>query len=237
MTPAYLRNLFQSARSGRRGGSVALLGIDGSGKTAHALELVSWFKDRGYPCTRVPFHHYLVVDKLFMRRSLSGRRKAGDTVLGLRKGGNPLRPLLSALDNFLLYAVSSFGRGIEGRVIVYDRFSWSTYVKYKALGYPVGGLKWIFFLPAPSCAFLLDVPVRRSLDVIASRPGHFRYTGTVLAKERDEYLEIARSKGLTVIDTTRDRVEVQEQIENHLGRVFPVARTQRLNHRKGSVRG
>jgi thymidylate kinase len=218
MTPAYLSNVFESARSGRRGGSVVLLGIDGSGKSTHASELESWFKDRGYLCTQVPFHRYLIADKL------SRRHKDSNTVLGMRRGGHPLRPLLSAVDNLLMYVVSSFGRRIEGRVVVYDRFSWSTYVKYKALGYRVGGLKWIFFLPAPGCAVLLDVPVRKSLEVIASRASHVRYAETVLAKERNEYLEIARSKGLVIIDATGDRPQVQEQIENYLGRVFPAIR-------------
>ena len=197
-----------------------LLGIDGSGKSTHASELEAWFKDRGYLCTQVPFHRYLIADRL------ARRPKDSNTVLGMRRGGHPMRPLLSAIDNLLMYVVSSFGRGIEGRVIVYDRFNWSTYLKYKALGYPVAGLKWIFFLPAPTCALLLDVPVRRSLDVIASRADHIKYAETVLAEERDAYLAIARSKGLAVIDATGDRAEVQEQIENHLGRVFPVVRTQ-----------
>lgn len=222
MTPTYLSNLFESVRSGRRGGSVALLGIDGSGKSTHASELEAWFKDRGYLCTRVPFHHYLIVDKL------SKHRRGSDAAFGRRRGGHPLRPLLSAMDNLLMHVIRSFGRGIEGRVIIYDRFSWSTYVKYKALGYQVDGLKWIFFLPPPTCALLLDVPVRKSLGVIASRANHIRYAETVLAKERDEYLAIAKSKGLTVIDATRDSAEVQEQIEDHLGRVFPVVRARCL---------
>jgi thymidylate kinase len=227
MTSTYLSNLFESARSGRRGGSVALLGIDGSGKSTHASDLESWFKDRGYICTRVPFHRYLIVDKI------SRRHKGSDAVLGTRRGGHPLRPLVSALDNLLMYVIHSFGRGAEGRVVVYDRFSWSTYVKYKGLGYRVSELKWLFFLPAPTCALVLDVPVRRSLDVIASRAEHIRYAETVLAKERDEYLAIARSKGLAVIDAMGGRAEVQEQIERHLGRVFPVVGTQHPNRGNG----
>jgi len=228
MNPTFLSNLFESARSGRRGGSVALLGIDGSGKSTHASELESWFKDRGYLCTRVPFHHYLVVD-MFSRR-----HKGNDAALGVRRGGHPMRPLLSALDNLLMYVIHSFGRGTEGRVVVYDRFSWSTYVKYKGLGYRVRGLKWIFFLPSPTCALVLDVPVRRSLDVIVSRADHIRYAETVLAKEREEYLAIATSKRLAVIDATRGRAEVQEQIERRLGQVFPVVGVRRPNRGKGS---
>lgn len=230
MNSKYLTNLFESGRSGRRGGSVALLGIDGSGKSTHASELEAWFKERGYLCTLVPFHHYLIVDKL------SRRRKGSNVSLGARRGGHPLRPLLSAVDNLLVYILCSFGRGIEGRIVLYDRFSWSTYVKYKALGYQVHGLKWIFFLPAPTRAILLDVPARKSLGVIASRADHIRYTESVLTKERDEYLLIARSKGLMVIDATEGPSEVENKIEHHLERVFPIAGAQRSkseNGRKG----
>lgn len=230
MTSAYLSNFLESARSGRRGGTVALLGIDGSGKSTHASELEAWFKGRGYLCTNVPFHNYLVVDRL------ARRRRGSNVLLGIRKGGHPLRPLLSALDNLLMHVIRSFGRGMEGRVIIYDRFSWSTYVKYKALGYRVGGLKWLFFLPSPTCALLLDVPVRRSLDVIASRASHIRYADTVLAKERTEYLAIAESKGLAVIDATGDCEEVQERIEGRLERVFPDVSSRPSARRDGRAR-
>jgi len=227
MAPKYLTNLFDSGRSGRRGGSVALLGIDGSGKSTHASELEAWFNERGYPCTLVPFHHYLIVDKL------SRRRKNSNVSLGVRKGGHPLRPLLSAVDNLLMYTVHSFGRGIEGRITIYDRFSWSTYVKYKALGYQVHGLKWLFFLPAPACAILLDVPARKSLGVIASRPDHIRYTEAVLARERNEYLAIAKSRSIAVIDATGDSAEVEKKIEHQLEKVFPIVSTQRSDVANG----
>jgi thymidylate kinase len=227
MAPAYLSNLLESARSGRRGGSVALLGIDGSGKSTHATELESWFKGRGYLCTRVPFHQYLIVDRL------ARRRKGNDAALGTRRGGHPLRPLLSAVDNLVMHMIRSFGRGVEGRVIVFDRFSWSTYVKYKALGYRVSGLRWIFFLPSPTCALVLDVPVRKSLEVIASRASHIRYAESILAKERNEYLAIAKSKGLAVIDATGNPADVQAQIESRLGRVFPAIGSQSQIHGNG----
>ena len=41
-------------------------------------------------------------------------------------GGQPAPP-----------AIDLLGCRIEGRVVIYDRFIWSTYIKYKALGYPV----------------------------------------------------------------------------------------------------
>jgi len=213
----YQRRAADSVRRRRVGGSVALLGIDGSGKSTHATELETWFRERGYHCTRVPFHRYLFVEG-FGRRGRSARSGSP------RKGGNPLRPLLSAIDNFLLLLITSFGRGLEGRVVLYDRYIWSTYVKYAALGYPVRPLRWLYMLPRPKFAVVLDIPIDKSLAVIRSRPDHIRYQHNVLGAERDEYVRIAKSKGFPLVDATRDKASVEVEIEDRLSGVFPVRR-------------
>ncbi len=210
----YQRRTVDSVRRRRSGGSVALLGIDGSGKSTHAAELESWFKARGYYCTRVPFHRYLFADLRARRRQSAGSS-------GVRKGGNPLRPFLSAIDNIILYALTSFGRGLEGRVVLYDRYIWSTYVKYEALGYPVRPLRWLYMLPKPKFAVVLDVTVEKSLGVILGRPDHIRYRRDVLSAEREEYVSIAKGRNFPLIDASRDRALVQGEIERRLAEVFP----------------
>ncbi|MDV3276966.1 MAG: hypothetical protein LYZ69_00690 [Nitrososphaerales archaeon] len=208
----YQRRVVDSLRKGRVGGSVALLGIDGSGKSTHAAELERWFVGRGYYCTRVPFHRYLFVERLAAARPSSSKNQ---------KRGHPLRPLLSAFDNIILYLISSLGRGVEGRVALYDRYIWSTYVKYKALGYPVRPVRWLYMLPRPRFAVVLDVPVSKSLGVIHSRSDHVRYTSSVLGSERNEYLQIAAKSGFPVVDAERDYVSVQRDIERLLSSSFP----------------
>ncbi len=210
----YQRRTFDSVRKRRSGGSVALLGIDGSGKSTHAEQLEDWFKARGYYCTRVPFHRYLFVDALARRRESFGAK-------GERRGGNPLRPFLSAIDNIILFTLTSFGRGLEGRVVLYDRYIWSTYVKYQALGYPVRPMRWLYMLPRPKFAVVLDVTVDKSLAVIQGRPDHIRYRSSVLGEERAEYAAIAKRRNLPLIDASRDRDLVQKEIERHLAAVFP----------------
>jgi len=209
----YQRRTFDSVRRGRVGGAVAILGIDGSGKSTHSAALARWFVDRGYYCTYVPFHRYLFVEKL-------GRKK-GDIAAASGRGGNALRPFLSALDNLALNLISSFGRGLEGRVVLFDRYTWSTYVKYSGLGYPVRPLRWLYMLPRPKFAFILDIPVERSLGVIRSRERHIRYEGRVLETERGEYLRIAEETGFPVVDASREFATVQADIESYLARVFP----------------
>lgn len=83
----------------------------------------------------------------------------------------PLRP---AIDDSLMNFVGSFGRGVKRSVMVYvyDRLIRSAYLKYKILGRPVGGLKWIFFLPASTRAQFLNVPAKMMLDAKASQADH-----------------------------------------------------------------
>ncbi len=114
------------------------------------------------------------------------------------------------------------GPRLEGRVVLYDRFIWSTYIKYYALRYPVRPLSALYLLPRPLVAIVLDIPVDKSLGVIQSRESHIRYPRAVLETERRLYLKIAKERGYPVIDSTRDAPAVQEEIERHLSRYFPV---------------
>ena len=127
----YQRRALYSLRKGRRGGSVALLGIDGSGKSSHSTVTSGWLEGRGYRVKLMPFHRYLFVERL---SSLSSAVR-GPTAAARKK--NPLRPFVSLVDNLILQLSSSFGCRVEGTVVIYDRFIWSTYIKYEALGYPV----------------------------------------------------------------------------------------------------
>jgi dTMP kinase len=211
----YQRRALDSLRVGRKGGAVALLGIDGSGKSTHSAKTSAWLEARGYRVKLMPFHKYLFVERLSALSS-SGRGAAGG-----RRRRNPLRPLLSLVDNLILQMASSIGCRLEGTVVIYDRFIWSTYIKYEALGYPVKALAPVYLLPRPYYAIVLDVPVDKSLRVIDERAQHTRYSRTVLEHERERYLEVARTNRYPIIDATASFEDVQSKIEAHLARLFP----------------
>jgi len=142
-------------------------------------------------------------------------------------GDTPLRNFdtkhnqVSLLDNLVLQLTTSLGCGLEGRVVIYDRFIWSTYIKYKALGYPVRAVSNLYLAPRPTRAVVLDVPVEKSLRVIDERVAHIHYSAEVLRAERVEYLAIAARRGYPVIDATDSFNLVQERIESHLQGFFP----------------
>lgn len=211
----FQRLVLHSLVSGKRGGAVAFLGIDGSGKSAHAQATKKWFETRGYRCKLIPFHKYILFDRL-PKQSKAPTGEVG----GAR--GNPIRPLVSLFDNLLMLVLTSFGTGLEGTVVIYDRFIWSTYVKYQGLGYPVKPLSALYLMPRPTTALLFDIPVERSLGVIEERRDHIRYSRDVLASESDLYHLIALKRGYPVIDSTADFETVQSIVESKLSGVFPV---------------
>ena len=87
----FQRRALHALRTGRKGGSVALLGIDGSGKSSHATVTGRWLEERGYRCTVMPFHRYLFVERLAAISS-SARGTSKGNKFQFRRGGNPLRP-------------------------------------------------------------------------------------------------------------------------------------------------
>ncbi len=212
----FQRRAIFSLRKGRRGGSIALLGIDGSGKSTHSAVTSGWLEGRGYRVKLMPFHRYLFVERL---SSLSSSVRGAPAA----RRRNPLRPVVSLVDNLLLQLSSSIGSRLEGTIVIYDRFIWSTYIKYEALGYPVKPLSFLYLLPRPYFAIVLDVPIERSLKVIDERDSHIRYPGRVLERERERYLGIAEKNGYPVIDSTAPFDDVQSKIEGRLSKLFPSA--------------
>src|SRR5271155_920292 len=217
----FQRRALDALMKGKKGGSVALLGIDGSGKSSHSTVTGRWLEERGYACTVMPFHRYLFVERLAAMSSAVGSGGGSDDKSKFRRGGNPLRPVASLLDNLVLQISSSAGCRVEGRVVIYDRFIWSTYIKYKALGYPVKPISGLYLSPRPTFAVVLNVPVEKSLQVIDERVAHIHYPREVLESEREQYLQIAKRDGYPVIDATAPFEEVQEKIESSLAGIFP----------------
>ena len=220
----FQRRALHSIRARKKGGTIALLGIDGSGKSSHSMFIARWLEGRGYTCTVMPFHRYLFVERIATVSSVvgrKGRKGGGGDKFRFRRGGNLLRPVASLFDNLLLQFSSSVGCRVEGKVVIYDRFIWSTYIKYKALGYPVKAISGLYLSPRPTFALVLDVPVEKSLQVIDERVAHIHYPREVLESERQEYLQIAKKKGYPIIDATAPFAEVQEEIESRLDRLFP----------------
>ena len=101
-------------------------------------------------------------------------------------------------------------------IVLYDRFLWSTFIKYEALGYPILPLKKFMSLIRPSYAIILDITADESYKKILSRPKHLRYPKHVLEYERLKYLEIANTYNYPVINSLEPFKTVQHKINTIL---------------------
>ncbi len=196
----------------KTGFSIAMLGIDGSGKSTYSRLLYEIYSNLNIKAHVISYSKYIFVEKLssLLRhsRSSSGRSR----IINFRhhyyySGGRLrrlLRLILSLIDNILLFLIYVKPKTLRGEIVILDRFMWSTYIKYWALGYPVKKLRRLWFLFKPHYAIIFDVPSNVSFNRIIERGEHIRYPKWILEKERRMYLKIAENYGYPIVDTTGD---------------------------------
>ena len=204
----YIRKLYRKYFP-RKGFTIALLGIDGSGKTTYAELISKIYEDKYKAKVKViSFSKYVFLERLHPKKSTYKTSfKPSDIWHYLYWSGGKIRRLirliLSLIDNTILYLMTTM-KIFRGYIIVFDRFMWSTCIKYQALGYPVNNfIKNLWFKLKPHYAIVLDIDPLTSYKRIISRKIHIPYTPSILNKERLEYLRLAKMYRYPVIDTTK----------------------------------
>lgn len=215
----YMRKTYRRIFS-HRGFTLVLLGIDGSGKTTYAKLISKLYEEKYHERVKIiSFSKYLFVDKFHKEnRKLECRDmlRHNDILHYFYWSGNRVRRLirllLSLIDNIFLYLITSI-KTINGYIIIYDRFMWSTCIKYKALGYPMSNcIEKIWFMLRPHYAIILDINGRVSYKRIMNRKYHIPYTPTMLENERKEYLRIAWKYDYPIINTTQPLSITKKQL-------------------------
>ena len=215
-----------NGRRVKKGITVAFLGIDGTGKSTHAEKISSWFQEHEIQCIVIPFHKWMFADILKKRIGKyvdSGRKSNTLKPYTPRKYSLPalLKPPVALLDNILMFYFSKW-KFKEYDVIIFDRFVCATLIKSKALNYHVDWLRPVWQNVKIDIGLVLDAPIQKSLDAIDDRGNHILYSPEQLAREREEYLEMARKYGYAVFDTSKPLESVHEDIKTYLSRiVFP----------------
>lgn len=203
---------------------VALSGLDGSGKSSQALALRTVLQDLGRDVavqwTRLSASPLLDVVALPVKRVL---RSVRGTAAPSRLPGPAVSPGSargSALDwgwGAVLAGVDGLERrravGVhlrQGRAVLCDRWVLDSLVQlqvdYGRAGPLPRGLLTAL-APAPLAAFLLDVDA-----VEAHRRKPEQYDALQLAAQADSYRRAAAELGVTVLDGTRSREQVTEQV-------------------------
>ncbi|MFG2104459.1 dTMP kinase [Micromonospora echinaurantiaca] len=190
--------------------AVALIGIDGSGKTTQAHHLADALTAAGRPAT---YH-----------RNAGGRRWLGRVAQRLGRpdaqrlvGRNGLLAVESVL-RWLAIAAALLSHLVTGRVAVMDRYSACQYVSIRAHG----GRRWerlarvgYRLFPAPQVTFLLAVDPAEAYRRIERR-GTDHESIRYLTAADTAYRTLPEYPTFVLVDAGRSAEEVSRQIQDHL---------------------
>jgi dTMP kinase len=204
---------------GRRGRArlraVALIGIDGSGKTTQAHRLAEALTAAGHPAT---YH-----------RNAGGRRWLGRLAQRLGRpdaqrlvGRNGLLAIESVL-RWLAIALALLSCLVTGRTAVMDRWSPCQYASIRAHG----GQRWerlaragYRIFPAPRVTFLLSVDPAEAYRRIERR-GTDHETLRWLTTAATAYRTLPEYPSFVVVDANGSPDEVSRRIRAHLAEWLP----------------
>lgn len=190
--------------------AVALIGIDGSGKTTQAHRLADALTAAGRPAT---YH-----------RNAGGRRWLGRVAQRLGRpdaqrlvGRNGLLAVESVL-RWLAIAAALLSCLLTGRVAVMDRYSACQYASIRAHG----GHRWerlarvgYRLFPAPQVTFLLAVDPAEAYRRIERR-GTDHESMRYLTAADTAYRTLPEYPTFVLVDAGRPADEVSRQIQDHL---------------------
>jgi len=191
---------------------VCLEGIDGSGTSTQARRLERRLKKLGIRRRVIHFPNYETPVGQLIKRFLLQKMRLEP--MGVR----------------LLYTANRWERAPEiektsrrGVVVILDRYSSSN------IAYGVAqdlDKKWLedieSGLPQPSLTILIDIPSREALKRKRRVKKLDRYERNVkyIEKVRNAYLNLATEKGWRIVNGTRSRGEVEEEIWSYVRKDF-----------------
>ena len=197
---------------------IALLGIDGSGKSTMSKIIKEHLELKGYKVTIVPFHKWIIAHKLrnlFGRVIDKGRKDRHSQYIPPNKSFSEIiKPPIAFVDNILFYKLNSPKNSNE--IFIYDRFVCATQIKFAGLGYSNTWFKKIWWQYKPDFALVFDVDVNESVKRQLNRNDPYAYTQDILVKERKQYLGYAKHHKFPVIksgDIETTKKEVLQIIE------------------------
>ncbi len=185
---------------------VAIEGIDGSGKTTLAKNLVNRLQGKGYKVhyTFEPTHS--IIGKLLRELPDNYRSPLIET-------------LLYAADRVHHYLSEIKTKIDEGYIVIVDRYIHSSIAYQGALGAP---LQWIIevnrHVPKPDLAFYIDVPVEVAIQRLeASRKKKTFYEKKeLLRKVRRIYLELVDKGELILLNGLEKPEEITRKAYNKI---------------------
>ena len=214
-TMGYLIEFVSVARKKRL--LICFSGIDGTGKTTHATTLVRRFKDMRIPCqyaycifepkVSYPFMALVYLIKGYRRKDYYKSRI-------LRRIWN----YIVILDFLYIYFTKVKIPLLIGKSVICDRYvyDWIAALKYDGLYNERASKILLKIIPKPDLVFILDIPeevsnVRKDDTKDAVNIKDSDSALDYLTIHRKNYLKIAKSLDIPVIDATKDLKELNEE--------------------------
>jgi dTMP kinase len=197
--------------------TIALVGVDGSGKTTQAHRLADALAERGLPAT--------------YRRNAGGRRWFGRVAVALgRRDAEHLlgRRTMLAVESLLRWLAilrTLLRNRLTGEVTVMDRYAVCQYASLRARGASPAAerraRRAYRLFPPPDITFLLAVDPSTAHDRIESR-GYDHEEMSYLRAATAAYRSLPEYPGFVVIDANRSPEEVGESLRAAVRQFEPV---------------
>lgn len=195
-------------KSSGKGILITIEGIDGVGKTTQARLLKEYLIGKGY-------------DVIKLREPTDGHW--GKKIKNLSKHGRTVSPK-EECQWFLNDRKEDVERNIkpalaEGKIVIMDRYYYSTMAYQGALGLDVEKIKDLNeeFAPRPDLVIILDAPPKTGLDRITEgRKEELNYFENLEYQERvrEIFLSLQNQDNVRIVDAGKNLKEVQNDIRN-----------------------
>lgn len=199
--------------------TIALLGIDGSGKSTISKELKDWLETKGNKVKIIPFHYWVFADKLKKRTSKyidKGRPSINRPYEPKKRSfAGIVKPVIAFADNLLFY-IHNLPDGKNYNVVIFDRFICATQIKLNALNYTTKWFKPFWWNFKPDFAVVFDIPVEISIERQKKRGDPYLYTKDQLSIEKEMYKKFSRNHGFPILDNEKNKEISIKRIKNEL---------------------
>jgi len=199
--------------------TVAVCGLDGSGKSTLVESLAEYCKKLNVSCRVVHFYHDNLLFKLLKKVGIvkiqwneaTRVKSIAAAKINREKGKSLMWAIVTFLDSYVQYLVMIITR--RRGLIIFDRYFYDYLVSFPYLG--IGGVKWFGrLIPKVDRGYLLAIHGEKAF---ARKPENL----LVFFEEGEKkYLEVAKEYGLEIIDVSgKSRKSVLYEVINKLVKV------------------